>query len=118
MANLDLSVLPAKVTIEFIAKDSKVDPSIIASDFRIIKHESGSTLPGAQEAQEAEKDSAVAMSLGHSSEIQMFGINLFKKMEVGDVLVLKVETSKELFYWNLLKEKFPESFKVTIEDFE
>lgn len=117
MANvLDLTVLPAKVTIKNIAKDKSLTPAIIASDVNAIKHETGTTEAGAQDMQKAEKDGTSYPALG--TEIQMFGRNIFKKLESEDSVILKVETSKELLYWKLIKEKFPELFEVTIEAFE
>lgn len=117
MANvLDLTVLPAKVTIKNIAKGKSLAPAIIASDVNAIKHETGTTEAGAQDVQEAEKDGTSYPALG--TEIQMFGRNIFKKLESEDSVILKVETSKELLYWTLIKEKFPELFEVTIEEFE
>lgn len=116
MANtLDLTVLPAKVTIKNIAVDKKLTPAIIASDVNSVKHDSGTTKAGAQDMQEVEAEATVYPAVG--TEIQMFGINLFKKLEKEDSIVIKVETSKELLYWELMKEKFPKLLEIKIEEF-
>lgn len=113
MANvLDLSVLPAKVTIKNISKDVISSYEEITSDATIVKHEEGSTQPGAQDMQEAIRE---VKTPAVSTELQMFGKNLFKTLESGDSVIIKVETSKELLYWNLLKEKHSDLFKITIE---
>lgn len=115
MATLDLTVLPAKVTITNIAKDHKLTPAIIASDSEAVKQDVGTTKSGAQDMQEAEAEGTTYPALG--TEIQMFGVNLFKKLESEDSVVIKVETSKELLYWSLIGEKFPELLKVEIKEF-
>lgn len=116
MANvLDLSVLPAKVTIKNISKDVVSSYDEITSDASIIKHEDGSTKPGAQDMQETIRETLIPASV---SELQVFGKNLFANLEPEDSVVLKVETSKELLYWNLLKEKHADLFKVTIEKYK
>lgn len=115
MATLDLTVLPAKVTIKNIAKDHKLTPAIIASDSDAVKQDVGTTHAGALDMQEAEAEGTVYPALG--TEIQMFGVNLFKKLETEDTIVIKVETSKELLYWNLMGEKFPNLLEVKIEEF-
>ena len=114
MANvLDLTVLPAKVTIKNIAVDRKLTPAIIASDTASVKHDEGTTEAGAKDMQTVE--AAVYPALG--TEIQMFGVNLFKKLEKEDSIVIKVETSKELLYWELMKEKFPNLLEIKVENF-
>ena len=112
---LDLTMLPAKVTITNISKDEVSSYKEITSDALAIKHEDGSTIPGAQEAQEANSDT---LNKAASSELQIFGRNLFKTLNPGDSAIIKVETSKELLYWNLLKDKFSDIFDVTIEKSE
>ena len=113
MANvLDLTALPAKVTIENISKDVVTICEEITSDATVVKHEEGSTIPGAQDAQEANHK---YVDKARVVELQMFGKNLFVEIKPNDSIVIKVETSKELLYWNLIKEKYADIFKVTIE---
>lgn len=109
---IDLTVLPAKVTVKNISKDSVSISKAITSDASIIKHDEGTTLPGAQDAQSAIAETTIAAT---SSEIQMFGVNLYKALDPEDELIIKVETSKELMYWTLLQEKLAGIFEITIE---
>lgn len=113
---LDLTVLPAKVTIKNIAKDHKLTPAIIAADVDSVKQDVGTTHAGAIDMQEAEAAGTVYPAVG--TEIQMFGRNLFKKLETEDSIILKVETSKELLYWELIKDKFSDILEVTVESFD